>query len=337
MTTPRIVEALNLGLRRALEADPSVYVLGEDILDPYGGAFKVTKGLSESFPERIIATPISEAGIVGVATGMTLKGLRPVVEIMFGDFLTLCMDQVVNHASKFAWMFNDQVRVPLLIRTPMGGRRGYGPTHSQTLEKLFYGVPGVTILAVSPYHDVTSLLSHAILEDDSLKLFIENKLLYPERLAEWTEGYTGIFAGRMDEAPYPTITLSPVDFAQPHVTVATYGGMAPLVTSAVQRLLIEEEIYAEVVIPSQVMPLSLEPLLESVRRSHRVVVVEEGTRRSGWGAELAASLQEEAFSDLRAPVQRVAALDLPIANSKPLEDAILPQEEDIIRAVQRAL
>ena len=122
-------------------------ILGEDVLDPYGGAFKVTRGLSTAFPERVQTTPISEAGIVGVAAGMALRGLRPVVEIMFGDFITLAADQLVNHAAKFRWMYNDQVRVPLVIRTPMGGRRGYGPTHSQTLEKLFLGVPGLKVLA----------------------------------------------------------------------------------------------------------------------------------------------------------------------------------------------
>ncbi len=141
MTT--VLASLNSALRQALTQDERVLLLGEDILDPYGGAFKVTRGLSEAFPERVLTTPISEAGFTGVATGMALRGLRPVVEIMFGDFVTLIADQLINHAAKFRWMYNDQVSVPLVVRTPMGGRRGYGPTHSQTLEKLFLGVPGL--------------------------------------------------------------------------------------------------------------------------------------------------------------------------------------------------
>ena len=145
MTT--VLDALNAALHRACAADERVIILGEDVLDPYGGAFKVTRGLSTTYPERVLTTPISEAGIVGVAAGMALRGLRPVVEIMFGDFITLAADQLINHAAKFRWMYNDQVRVPMVIRTPMGGRRGYGPTHSQTLEKLFLGVPGLILEA----------------------------------------------------------------------------------------------------------------------------------------------------------------------------------------------
>ncbi|MFL7894258.1 MAG: alpha-ketoacid dehydrogenase subunit beta, partial [Anaerolineales bacterium] len=137
MTT--VLESLNQALHRALQEDETVFILGEDILDPYGGAFKVSQGLSTSYPGRVFTTPVSESGIIGLATGMALRGLHPIAEIMFGDFTTLIADQVINHAAKFRYMYNDQVRVPIVIRTPMGGRRGYGPTHSQTLEKLFLG------------------------------------------------------------------------------------------------------------------------------------------------------------------------------------------------------
>ena len=134
---PTVIDSLNSALITALEKDEHVLIFGEDILDPYGGAFKVTRGLSSSFPDQVFTTPVSEAGIVGVASGLALRGFRPVVEIMFGDFVTLAADQVINHAAKFRYMYNDQVNVPVVIRTPMGGRRGYGPTHSQTMEKLF--------------------------------------------------------------------------------------------------------------------------------------------------------------------------------------------------------
>ena len=144
---PSVLESLNSALHHAFSDNKNVYLLGEDVLDPYGGAFKVTRGLSTSYPDRVLTTPISEAGIVGVAAGMALRGLRPVVEIMFGDFVSLIADQLINHITKFRWMYNDQVRVPLVIRTPMGGRRGYGPTHSQSLEKLYLGVPGLCVVA----------------------------------------------------------------------------------------------------------------------------------------------------------------------------------------------
>ena len=137
-----VLNSLNAALHKMLSEDPRVVVVGEDLLDPYGGAFKVTKGLSTKFPDRVLTTPLSEAGFTALAAGMAIRGLRPVVEIMFGDFLMLAADQIINHIGKYRWMYNDKVRVPLVIRTPMGGRRGYGPTHSQTLEKHFIGAPG---------------------------------------------------------------------------------------------------------------------------------------------------------------------------------------------------
>ncbi len=148
------------------DARDDVYLLGEDVLDPYGGAFKVTQGLSDRFPERVLTTPISEGGMFGVAAGMSLRGLRPILEIMFGDFIALGLDQVVNGISKFREMYDDQVTVPLVVRTPMGGRRGYGPTHSQSLEKLLLGIPNICVVAGSECHDLGALLAHAV-EDDA--------------------------------------------------------------------------------------------------------------------------------------------------------------------------
>jgi len=182
MTT--FLDSLNRALHSAMQESSDVYLLGEDVLDPYGGAFKVARGLSTQFPERVLTSPISEAGLVGLASGMALRGLRPVVEIMFGDFLTLAADQLINHAAKFRWMYNDQVRTPLVVRTPMGGRRGYGPTHSQSLEKHFLGAPGLRVLAPCDLGDPGLLLYQAILEDHDPVLFIENKLLYLCRIPE---------------------------------------------------------------------------------------------------------------------------------------------------------
>ena len=169
------------GLHAILEHDSRAVVLGEDILDPYGGAFKVTQGLSTRFPDRVFTTPISEAAIVGVSVGLALRGRHPIAEIMFGDFVTLAADQLINHAAKYAAMYNGQVRVPLVVRTPMGGGRGYGPTHSQSLERLFLGIPHLTVLAPSHVHDAGALLQAAVRAGDPV-LFVENKLLYPQPL-----------------------------------------------------------------------------------------------------------------------------------------------------------
>ncbi|MFQ5616792.1 MAG: alpha-ketoacid dehydrogenase subunit beta, partial [Anaerolineales bacterium] len=161
MPTPTVLQSLNAALHHAFAADERVHLIGEDVLDPYGGAFKVTRGLSTAYPARVHASPISEAGAAGVATGMALRGLLPVVEIMFGDFTTLIADQIINHLAKFRYMYNEQVRVPIVIRTPMGGRRGYGATHSQTLEKMFLGLPGLRVLAPCALGSPGELLAHA--------------------------------------------------------------------------------------------------------------------------------------------------------------------------------
>jgi pyruvate/2-oxoglutarate/acetoin dehydrogenase E1 component len=335
----RYVESLNQALHSLLEEDARVFLLGEDVLDPYGGAFKVSKGLSSAYPERVLATPISEASLTGFAAGMAMRGLLAVLEIMFGDFLALCMDQIVNGVSKFAWMYNGQVEVPLVIRTPMGGRRGYGPTHSQTLETLLLGVPGLTIVAPSHFHSPGELLRTAVLTTQGPVLFVENKVLYPQQLRRPDgDGRVGDFFASQTESgscQYPAISLSLAKGARPDVTLVAYGGMALLAAEAAFNVFVQEEIVVETIIPSLVKPFPLSDVLPSVRRSGRVVIAEEAPRTSGWGAELASRICEEAFGELSMPVARVGARDLPIPSSRPLEDEVLPQVSDIEAAVYR--
>ena len=321
---PIVLDRLNHALHHAMETDESVTMLGEDILDPYGGAFKVTRGLSTKFPERVLTTPISEAAIVGVANGMALRGLRPVAEIMFGDFVTLIADQLVNHASKFRWMYNDQVRVPVVVRAPMGGRRGYGPTHSQSLEKMFLGVPGLKVVAPNVLGDPAELLAAAIADDDPV-LFVEHKLLYARPLLEPGKGDLIDFQVEQTGGAYPAFTLRPADSAR--LTIACYGYNFELARAAALDLLMEHEIFVEIVLFSQLSPFDLAPLFSSLVRTRKLLTVEEGTLSLGWGAEVAARAVER-MDGLR--VRRVAALDLPIANAKSLEDAILPSVQDIV-------
>jgi 2-oxoisovalerate dehydrogenase E1 component len=331
-----VLQSLNGALHQSLQSDEKVILLGEDILDPYGGAFKVTQGLSDAFPERVLTTPISEAGITGLAAGMALRGLRPVVEIMFGDFVTLIADQVINHIAKFRWMYNDQVRVPLVIRTPMGGRRGYGPTHSQTLEKLFLGVPGLRVLAPTALGDPGALLSQAVADDDPV-LFIENKILYLAKLQD--EDSLKEFDLRVVDAPRgyaPTYCLAVRGAPQPELTIAAYGHMAELAREALQKLAFEHEIFAELVVPTQLSPFDIEPVFQSVRRTHRLLVCEEGTFTLGWGAEVLARTVETIGTELHIS-RRVAAQDLPVPASGPLEDAMLPGVQDILQAVQEMM
>ncbi len=329
----RYIESINNYLHSLMEKDDRVYILGEDILDPYGGAFKVTKGLSDKFPDRVMTTPISEASITGFATGMAIAGYRPIVEIMFGDFITLCTDQIVNGATKFKWMYGDQVNVPLVIRTPMGGRRAYGPTHSQTLESLFFSVPGLFIIAPSNFHNPGKLLSNAVLELNRPTLFIENKLLYPEKLKVPINGnkIDHFFVSIIHETNklFPTINLQLEKNIDPDVTILSYGGIAPIAVQAALEVYLEEEILIDVLIPSLIKPFPINDILGSVKDSGKVIIVEEGVKTSGWGAELSSLISEHAFSFLKTPVKRIGAKEFPIPSSKILEEKVLPQLDDI--------
>jgi len=353
-----VLESLNTALQRAMQQDERVVIIGEDILDPYGGAFKVSHGLSSSFPDRVLGSPISEAGIVGVAAGMALRGLRPVVEIMFGDFVTLAADQLVNHIAKFRWMYNDQVRVPLVIRTPMGGRRGYGPTHSQTLEKLFMGVPGLKVIAPCGIQvlnsksaegkssgrqvDAGGLLLTAIADDDPV-IFIENKLLYLSRL-QTPETLPDFEISLLLQSPncpatqlpsYPTYKLNIKGAPPPVLTLAAYGYTAELARVAALQLAYECEIFTELIIPTQLAPFQapMQAILASVERTQRLLVAEEGTISLGWGAEILACATEAFGPHLKA-ARRVASKDIPTPASTVLEKSALPDVGDIVRSVQ---
>lgn len=303
----RVVESLNQALHRLMREDPHVYLLGEDILDPYGGAFKVAKGLSTQYPGRVLTSPISEAALVGVACGMAMHGKRPIVELMFGDFLMLAADQIVNHAVKFGWMYNHNVSVPLILRTPMGGRRGYGPTHSQSLEKHFCGVPGLTVYAVNQYSDPGELLARAY-QQASPVLFIENKVLYARTLAE-----------------LPAC-------ASPDVAIVTYGGCVEHAVAAAEHLHKHDEIAVRIVALTQLSPFPAEQVLRETRDVARVLVVEEGT--AGWNlaSEVARHLigRPLTFHSLAAPAH-------PIPSSLKWEQQILPDQSAIVAAVMEML
>jgi pyruvate/2-oxoglutarate/acetoin dehydrogenase E1 component len=336
---PSVLESLNSALHQAFSDNKNVYLLGEDVLDPYGGAFKVTRGLSTKYPDRVLTTPISEAGFVGVAAGMALRGLRPVVEIMFGDFISLIADQLINHIAKFRWMYNDQVRVPLVIRTPMGGRRGYGPTHSQSLEKLYMGVPGLCTVAPAALcrPDESGapgdLLYHLILESEDPVLFIENKLQYLLPIQNQLD--LKDFVLTSDQArpglDLPNYTLSLQGAPPATLTIAAYGYMAELAKQAAVRLAYEHEIFAELVIPTQLSPMNVDPIISSVNHTGALLTVEEGTYSLGWGAEVIARIAE-VVGVHQVRFKRLAAKEVPIPASGPLEADILPGVDQIIQS-----
>ncbi len=334
MTQTTVLASLNAALHDALAADERIILLGEDVLDPYGGAFRVTRGLSSRFPDRVLATPISEAGIVAAATGLALRGFRPVVEIMFGDFLFLAGDQIVNHAAKYRAMYNDQVRVPLVVRTPAGGRRGYGPTHSQSLEKHFLGVPGLWVAAPHVLIDPGALLRQAIFDIDDPVLFVENKFGYGEPLRAEVPGYETV---RLADAssPFPTLWLKPGGGADG--LLMCYGGMTGPALEAAALLREREKLDLGLVVVAQLAPTPrthLDTILRDVAPA-AVVTVEEAPAEGGWGGEIIATIEQ--IRDVRrlGPIcyRRVGAKNTPIPSARDLEDETLPQVDDIVAAV----
>jgi pyruvate/2-oxoglutarate/acetoin dehydrogenase E1 component len=318
----RYREALNQALKEELARDERVFIIGEDI-GVFQGAFKVTEGLLEAFGEkRVRDTPISENTIVGVGVGAAMTGLRPIVELMTVNFSLLAMDQIVNHMAAIPYMFNGQVTVPMVVRMPQGAGHQLGPTHSHCLEAIYLHVPGMLLAVPSTPADAKGLLKAAI-RDDNPVVFIEHESLY---------GLKGEVSEDEDEL---------LDFGKAairregtDVTIVGISRMALTAQEAAKTLAEEHEIEAEVIDPRTLRPLDLDTILESVRKTNRAVIVEEGWPHGGVGANMAALIQEQAFDHLDAPILRVTGEDLPMPYSKPLEQLAFPHEQQIVERVR---
>lgn len=321
--------ALNSALNDLLANYPEVIVLGEDLHDPYGGAFKVTAGLTTAYPDRVISTPISEAGMTGAGIGLALAGFRPVTEIMFADFVTLAMDQIYNHAVKFPGMFPD-ARVPLVIRTPSGGRRGYGPTHSQSPEMLMTAVPGLTVLFPSRRHDPGLMLRTAVLRWPHPTIFFEHKLLYSQFVERGDYHTVPSHPGDIGGDLFPTLTGGSQN---PDITIVCYGAGVDMAETVAARLA-EEEVATEIVIPSLLAPMPRESLTGWLKSRGRIVVFGEGTPHGGFAAELGAALNESGY---RGSFLRVGPAPVPIPAARSLEAQVLPAEDQLFDAAVRLL
>ncbi len=278
-------------LARLLAENDDILMLGEDIKDPYGGAFKVTQGLSAQYPQRIISTPISEAGLVGIAAGLALNGWRPIVEIMFGDFMTLAFDQVVNHIAKYEQMYNGKATCPVIIRTPMGGGRGYGPTHSQSLEKYFLGVPNFNVYALSPYLDPHIVFNY-VLQGVTPCLMVEHKLLYPQEIRIAQNGFIGDNLCFFDETgeTLPIVSISPVPPEECNLTILAYGYQAYNVEQLIQPFAINDEIFINLLVISDLSKLDIASVVASVKQTKKLLVVEESTGGATWSNDVIAQL-----------------------------------------------
>ncbi|MGA7933190.1 MAG: thiamine pyrophosphate-dependent enzyme [Kovacikia sp.] len=324
----RVVQALNETFKELMSQQPKMLFLGEDVKSPYGGAFKVSQGLSDLFPDRVFNTPISESAIVGIGCGLAMEGYHPFVEIMFGDFMTLTFDQILNHASKFRYMYNDQVRTNLVIRTPMGGGRGYGPTHSQTLDRHFMGIPGLRIVALNNLIEPIKLYQPLLDLVAEPTVLIENKLLYSLNLREkLPEGFKTLISNEQ----FPTVLIKPESITV-DITLIGYGGISDTLVTVAERLFEEFDIISQIICPTQIYPFSIKPFLDLIADSRFLVLAEEGQGFAGFGAEVVAQIAEHDAALLR-KVKRVVPLAIPIPASGLAEKAMLPNVDNIVASI----
>jgi pyruvate/2-oxoglutarate/acetoin dehydrogenase E1 component len=323
MSAVTYLEAISQAIREEMRRDEAVFLLGEDV-GTYGGAFKVSAGMLEEFgPERVIDTPMAEAAIIGSAVGAALMGMRPIAEMQFIDFITSGFDQIINMASKMYWRAG--MPVPIVIRGPSGGGTHGGPFHSSSPEAWFFHTPGIKVVVPATAYDAKGMLKAAI-RDNNPVLYLEHKLLY--RMPELRE--------ELPSEDY-VVPLGKAIMRREgeDMTILTYGAMVHQSLKAAQTLEEEDDLDVEVIDLRSLTPLDRETILESVKRTNKVLIVHEDTLTGGIGAELAAILSEDLFEYLDGPITRVAAPDAPFPYAPPLEDTFLPNEDKILNAARK--
>jgi pyruvate/2-oxoglutarate/acetoin dehydrogenase E1 component len=334
MTAPRVAEALNEALREVMAGRPDLYLLGEDILDPYGGAFRVTRGLSTLFPDRVMGMPISESAIVGIGNGFALAGDEVIAEIMFGDFITLAVDQICNFAAKSATMYGRPVRLSTVVRCPVGGGRGYGPTHSQSLQKHFVGFPNLVLAELSPFHDLRWLLER-LLDLGRPAILFEDKQLYARRA--FRDGVIDDLFGYAPVGDGDWVRVAAHGEAALDIALVAPGGLAHRAVQAARTLLLEHDLLPQILTPATLYPVDTAPVLEAIRACGRVVIIEDSTAGGTWGAEVASQCTGRAWDDLAAPIALVHAPDSIIPSAAHLEHAVSVTPDRIVaRALELA-
>ena len=331
----RVVRHLNEALHTLFAEDDSVYLIGEDILDPYGGAFKVCKGLSTAFPDRVIGTPLSEGGFTGFAAGLSLMGDKPIVEMMFCDFVTLAYDQIINFISKSVTMYGRVAPMNMIVRCPYGGYRGYGPTHSQALHKCFIGFPNLSVWEINAFIDIHTLFQ-SLLNSGVPAIVFEHKLVYGEKRPR--DGVIGeFFRYEFIDATKHTVRVhvpipDGIDFA-----LIVAGGQVSHGLAVLEELLIEREILGEMFVLTEIYPLRLKTLAPYLDRvSKAIVVVEEASPGGGWSGEVLAALHRCASHELIGKLHFVTARDSVIPSDRKLEKKILPDKTSIKQCIERA-
>lgn len=337
MANMTIAEALRQAIREEMRRDSRVFCIGEDIGIPggWGGAFTVTLGLSDEFGHaRILDTPISETGLVGAAIGAAMAGLRPIADVQYGDFLFCAMDQIANQAAKMTYMSGGTIKVPLVLRAPVGAT-GRGAQHAQSLEAFFTHIPGWKVVAPSTAYDAKGLLKSAVRDDNPVLIF-EHKLLYGSKGPRSERGALSPI-GEVPEEEY-LVPIGKGVIRREGKDVTIVGKLLTLYRALeAAEMLAAEGIQAEVIDPRTLVPLDEELILESVRKTGRLVIVEEDNYTGGWGADVAARVAEKVFFWLDAPIQRVSAPDTPPPFSPPMEQFYVPSAERVVQAVRSIL
>jgi len=331
-----IAEALRDGIAEELERDPAVFCIGEDIAVPggWGGAFTVTLGLEKRFPGRMIDTPIAELGFFGIATGAALMGMRPIADVQYGDFLFLASDQIINNAAKMRYMSGGTCKVPLVMRAPIGAT-GRGSQHAQSMERYFTGVPGLKVVAVSNAYDAKGMLKSAVRDDNPVLIF-EHKLLYGSKGARAESGAVDATSDIPDDDYVIPLDRAAVRRTGADVTILGWLLMAHFALNAAEQLA-TAGVEAEVIDVRSLSPVDYETIGQSVRKTGRVVIVEEGPKTGGVAAEIAAGIMEHCGQHLQAPIVRVASADVPVPFTPALENLYRPDPARIVAGVRQVL
>jgi 2-oxoisovalerate dehydrogenase E1 component len=328
----RVVEVLNKSLHNIFSKNEKCILIGEDVKDPYGGAFKVTKGLYDCFGDRIFSTPIAENAIIGVSIGLALSGYKPVAEIMFADFVTLGADQIINSAAKFYYMFGEKVICPIVVRLVSGGGRGYGPTHSQCLENLFCGIPGLRVIAISEYHDIINLLDVINRLDSAPVILVEDKRMYTRlhkiNLPVFMKNINHVG----DVYHFPSLVFKPVDSIS-DLTIVCYGQTVSIVEEALNKLVMEEEIFVDLIVKTQIWPLEINEVFDSLMSTKKILVVDPNEGSYSFGAALISKLALKS-NKLQFSSMIVSSSNFPNPASIHLENSVLPTAESVFLAAK---
>ena len=334
MEKERISVNLHKAIYELMKSDDKVVVLGEDVAEPYGGAFKITKNFSKEFPSRVINTPISEEGFVNMATGMALMGYKPIVDMMFSDFITLAFDPLVNFASKSVTMYGKKLDISMIIRTANGGYRGYGATHSQSMQKYFMGIPNLSVYEMSPFHENAEVFSRMLGEKRPC-VFFEEKILYVKYLMQdgmVNDLFEFHYIGEQDNWAVTCIDYE----SNGEFIIITHGGLSYLCLEAMEQLILEDEIEGKLLVPSKLYPFELAEIESQIGKNARILIVEEGTEGASWGESMAYHLMQK-FYDRGVYVEVLSSKDSIIPASRNLENEVLVSKEDVCSKVKELI